>query len=74
MKKQIEYHSSSDQHGICTFTIRMSNGGYTPGHPEGEYKERMSAQVFRCDPRTHGFPRPEETNAIITGRKGAQFS
>ena len=42
----------------------MSNDGYSPGHPDGEYVERETTQHFKCDPITHGFPRPEEGNKI----------
>ena len=58
--KKIKYYSKSDENGHCSFSITMSNNGYTPGHPDGEYVERDCAQHFRCDPKTHGFPCPEE--------------
>lgn len=58
--KRIEYHSKLDSKGRCSFTIYMSNGGYSPGHPDGEYVERECGQCFYADPTTYGFPYPNE--------------
>jgi len=58
--KSIKYYSKSDEKGKCSFSITMSNNGYSPGHPDGEYVERDCTQHFYANPTTHGFKRPEE--------------
>jgi len=59
-QKKIQYYSETDNKGQCSFSITMSNNGYSPGHPDGEYKERQITQHFKANPCIHSFPRPEE--------------
>jgi hypothetical protein len=58
-KTRIEFHSNSDKQGRCHFSLHWM-ADYHPGDPDGEYRWAERAQHFRCDPRTHGFNRPED--------------
>jgi len=57
---RIEYNTNkSDDLGRCRFTLFWW-ADYHPGDPRGEYRHAERAQCFFADPRSYGFPRPEE--------------
>jgi len=58
-KTRIEYHSKSDEHGRCSFSLHWL-ADYHPGDPAGENRIAERGQYFFADPRQHGHPRPEE--------------
>lgn len=59
-ERRIEYNSDkSDDLGRCRFTLFWW-ADYHPGDPRGEHRHAERAQCFFADPRTYGFPRPEE--------------
>jgi hypothetical protein len=55
---RITYHSSSDEHGRCSFTLRWI-ANYHPGHPDGAYRRAERGQCFFADPLKYGHVRPE---------------
>lgn len=57
---RIEYASGSDKDGKCRFTLFWM-ADYHPGHPKGENRLAERGQAFHADPRSYGYPRPEET-------------
>jgi hypothetical protein len=58
MMARIEYHSTSDRDGRCSFSLHWISS-YHPGHPGGEHVTRERGQYFFGDPTERGYPRPE---------------
>lgn len=56
---RIEYHSLTDEWGRCHFSLHWM-ADYHPGHPDGEYRRAERGQHFNADPRSYGFPKPED--------------
>lgn len=63
MRYRIEYVTrKSDDLGRCRFFLHWWEF-YHPGDPRGEYRLAERGQCFFADPRSYGFPRPEEVKA-----------
>lgn len=62
--RRIKYHGESDSLGRCEFSLTWVDD-YHPGHPDGEDRIAERGQHFYSDPRTHGFPRPEEAKKSV---------
>ena len=67
-KVGIRYCEGSDKDGTCMFYLHRWDK-YFPGHPGGAPRRRVRGQVYRCDPRSRGFPRPEELG-LFNGKRG----
>jgi hypothetical protein len=59
---QITYHSGSDAHGRCEFSLDWT-----------DYRGRRG-QVFHANPREYGFPRPEEVDGKLPERTADTMS
>ena len=70
---RIEYlDKQSDDLNRCSFfLIRIRE--YHPGHPDGEYRRGWHAQIYKTNPRTKGYPMPEELDGMSDAWKKANL-
>lgn len=61
---KVDYFSLSDSLGRCHYNVSWW-ADYHPGHPDGEYRRAKRGQCRWGDPKTSGYPSPEE---VIKGK------